>query len=205
MQYLEFQRLFGKYTVFSLSEIRQEDPRFHRRRLNEWQKKGYLKKLINGCYLFSERVIDEKTLFEIANRIYSPSYVSCEAALSYHGLIPESVYGITSASTRKTSHFKTAIGDFIYRTIRPRLYFGFEYVKSGERYCKIACPEKAFLDHLYLRPDLGDAGSFSEMRVGREIFLKVMDHTKMNAYAAVYGQKALSRRVKSFWEYIRHA
>jgi predicted transcriptional regulator of viral defense system len=105
MQYLEFQNVLKDFTVFSLADIRQVEPGFHRRRLNEWQEKGYIKKVVKGHYVFSGQELDERGLFEIANRIYAPSYVSFEMALSYYGLIPESVFAITSASTRKTSRF----------------------------------------------------------------------------------------------------
>ena len=44
----------------------------------------------------------------VANKIYSPSYISLETALSYYGLIPESVYALTSVSTRKTISFNKA-------------------------------------------------------------------------------------------------
>lgn len=205
MTYIEFQKIAGPFTVFSLSDIRQADPAFHRRRLNEWQEKGYIRKVIRGYYVFADRAIDEKVLFEIANRIYAPSYVSFEMALAYYGLIPESVYGITSASTRKTSHFKTPIGSFIYRTIRPKLYFGFDFLKNNEKLCKLASPEKAFLDLFYIKTELRDAASFEGLRINREAFLKLMNHSKINGYLGVYGQVSLKRRVNNFWEYIRHA
>ncbi|MCJ7525291.1 MAG: hypothetical protein MUP71_08725, partial [Candidatus Aminicenantes bacterium] len=150
MQYLEFQNALKDFTVFSLADIRQAEPGFHRRRLNEWQEKGYIKKVIKGHYVFSGLELDERVLFEIANRIYAPSYVSFEMALSYYGLIPESVFGITSASTRKTSRFSTTLGEFLYRTIQPRLFFGFEIRRHGGKTFKIAQPEKAFLDFLYI-------------------------------------------------------
>jgi len=191
--------------VFSLADIRQADPAFHRRRLNEWQEKGYIRKVIKGYYVFADRPLNEKALFEIANRIYAPSYVSFEMALAYHGLIPESVYGITSASTRKTSHFKTSIGSFIYRTIRPKLYFGFDFLKNNEKLFKLASPEKAFLDLFYIKTELRDTASFEGLRINREVFLKLMNHGKMNTYLSVYGQVSLKRRVNNFWEYIRHA
>ena len=205
MHYIEFQKVVGPFTVFSLADIRQADPAFHRRRLNEWQEKGYIRKVVKGYYVFSDRTIDEKVLFEIANRIYAPSYLSFEMALAYHGLIPESVYGITSASTRKTSHFKTPIGAFIYRTIRPKLYFGFDFRKNNEKLFKLASPEKAFLDLFYIKTELRDAASFEGLRVHRETFLKLMDHGKMTDYLNVYGQASLKRRASAFWEYIRHA
>ncbi len=205
MTYIEFQKIVGVFTVFSLADIRQADPAFHRRRLNEWQEKGYIRKVIKGYYVFADRALDEKVLFEIANRIYAPSYVSFEMALAYHGLIPESVYGITSASTRKTSHFKTPIGAFIYRTIRPKLYFGFDFLKNNEKIVKLASPEKAFLDLFYIKTELRDAASFEGLRINRKAFLKLMNQDKINDYLSVYGQVSLKRRVNNFWEYIKHA
>ena len=205
MTYIEFQRKIGQFTVFSLADIRQADPAFHRRRLNEWQEKGYIRNVIRGYYVFADRDLDEKILFEIANRIYAPSYVSFEMALAYYGLIPESVYGITSASTRKTSRFETPIGSFIYRAIRPKLYFGFDFLKNNEKLFKLASAEKAFLDLFYIKTQLRDAASFEELRINREAFLRLMNRDKINGYLGVYGQLSLKRRVSNFWEYIRNA
>lgn len=205
MHYIEFQKSFIPFTVFSLADIRQADPKFHRRRLNEWQEKGYIRKIIKGYYVFADKALDEKALFEIANRIYPPSYVSFEMALAYYGLIPESVYGITSASTRKTSNFKTPLGSFIYRTIRPRLYFGFDFLKNGEKSFKLASAEKALLDLFYIKAELRDAANFEGLRINREVFFKIMDKDKANSYLDVYRQPSLKRRISNFWEYIRHA
>ncbi len=205
MNYIEFQKTLGPFTVFSLADIRQADPVFDRRRLNEWQEKGYIRKVIKGYYIFADRALDEKALFEIANRIYPPSYVSFEMALAYYGLIPESAYGITSASTRKTSSFKTPIGAFIYRSIRPKLYFGFNLFKNNEKLFKIASPEKAFLDLFYIKSELRDAAGFESLRINREVFLKLMHRGKVNTYLSAYGQASLKRRVSNFWEHIKHA
>lgn len=205
MTYIQFRNILGSFTVFSLDDIRQADPAFHRRRLNEWQEKGYIRKVIKGYYIFSDMPLNEKILFEIANRIYAPSYVSFEMALSYYGLIPESVYGVTSASSRKTSRFETPIGAFIYRTIRPRLYFGFDVLNNNGKLFKLASPEKAFLDLLYINTGLCDVASFESLRINRESFLKLMDHGKIDHYVNIYGQVSLRRRLNKFWEYIRHA
>ncbi|GAI56933.1 unnamed protein product, partial [marine sediment metagenome] len=96
MKYLELKSELRDFTIFSLNEIRNIEPGFHRRRLNEWQDKGYIKKVVRGYYIFSDLKLSEEILFKIANRIYLPSYISLESALSYYHLIPESVYGITS-------------------------------------------------------------------------------------------------------------
>lgn len=110
MKFLELKNELKDFPIFSLNEIRNIDPNFYRSRLNEWQDKGYIKKVIRGYYIFSDLQPREENLYKIANRIYLPSYVSLESALSYYHLIPESVYGITSISTRRTNSFKTSIG-----------------------------------------------------------------------------------------------
>lgn len=205
MQYIQFREVMGGFTVFSLADIRQADPLFHRRRLNEWQDKGYIKKIIKGYYFFSDLSIDEKVLFEISNRIYAPSYVSFEIALAYYGMIPESIYGVTSVSTRKTMRFKTLLGEFSYRTIRPKLYFGFDYLAVSGKYCKIASPEKALLDYIYIHDDIKSVDDFVQMRINREVFLKNVDRKKLESYAVVYGQKSLNKRLTALLEYISHA
>lgn len=199
IQYVDFQKALKDFTVFSLADIRLAEPGFYRRRLNEWQDKGYIRKVIKGYYIFSDLALEEKILFEIANRIYGPSYISFEMALSYYGLIPESVYGITSASTRKTSHFSTPVGEFLYRTIHPRLYFGFEFLQHHGKLFKMASPEKSFLDLFYIKTKLHSDKDFGELRINGEIFHKLMDRQKMNTYLTAFGQKSLKRRVDNFW------
>jgi len=88
MKFLELKNELKDFPIFSLNEIKNIDPNFYRRRLNEWQDKGYIKKVIRGYYIFSDLQLSEEILFKIANRIYSPSYVSLESALSYYHLIP---------------------------------------------------------------------------------------------------------------------
>jgi predicted transcriptional regulator of viral defense system len=205
MNYIEFQKSFRPFTVFSLSDIRQIDPVFCRRRLNEWQEKGYIRKVVKGYYIFSDNILNENALFEIANYIYAPSYISFEMALSYYGLIPESIYGITSASTRKTNHFITQVGSFFYRTIQPRFYFGFDLVRNNNKFFKMAYPEKAFLDLLYIKTELQDTEDFESLRVDKEEFIRVMDYDKMTGFLDIYKKVSLKRRMNNFWRFIRHA
>ena len=205
MRYIEFEKKMRAFPVFSLADIRQAEPGFDRRRLSEWQDKDYIRKVIKGYYIFSDPTLNENALFEIANRIYAPSYVSFEMALAYHGLIPESVYGITSASTRKTMRFKTTLGEFSYRAIQPNLYFGFEYLERGGRHYKIASAEKALLDYFYLHPELNDTGGFKGMRVNREIVAEKISYKKLMGYAGFYARRSFKRRIKAFWGYITSA
>ena len=204
MRYNDFREALKIFTVFSVDDIRRIDNRFNVRRLVEWQDKGYIKKIIRGHYIFANLELNENVLFEIANRIYSPSYISFEMALSFYHMIPESVYGLTSATSRKTKVFKTKIGDFIYRTIQPRLFFGYKLIDYiGGRF-KLAEPEKALLDYFYLNTSIKSEDDFAEMRIDREQYLTYVDESRLLAYINEFRQKRLSKRVKSFMEYMKN-
>lgn len=205
MQYVEVRELLKKFTVFSLNDIRKINPNFFRARLNEWQKKGYLKKIVRNYYIFSDLNLNESVLFEIANKIYNPSYISFEAALSYYNLIPESVYAVTSASTRKTYKFKTSIGDFIYRKIKSDLFFGYALVKCGDKVFKMADIEKTLLDYFYINPQIKTTDDFVELRINKDVFIKQTDEGKLLKYLGAFGQGALTKRIKLFLEFMKNA
>ncbi|MBU1853627.1 MAG: hypothetical protein KJ957_06255 [Candidatus Omnitrophica bacterium] len=205
MQYIELHKALKDFTVFSLWDIKSLDAAFYRRRLNEWQDRGYIKKLIKGYYVFSDLEINENLLCEIANRIYIPSYISFETALSYYGLIPESVYGITSVSTRRTYKFKTHIAQFSYRSIAPRLFFGYEIVRYNSKCFKIASAEKAFLDYFYINTHIKTSTDFHSLRIDKNNFFKKVNKKKFDAFLGRFAQKKLTKRMHIFWETIKDA
>jgi len=205
MRYVDLRQALNNFVVFSLRDIRILHPSFAGARLNEWQKKGYIKKLLRGYYIFSDLNLNENVLFHIANKIYSPSYVSLEAALSSYGLIPESTYVITSASTRKTYQFKTPIGEFAYRTIRPRMFWGYHLIEWNHRTFRIATPEKALLDYFYFRPDIKVHDASESLRIDRAAFFERISKEQLLSSLDRFGQKSLTRRVSAFLEFMEHA
>jgi len=231
MQYVELKEALKDFTIFSLNDIKRIDRSFFRTRLNEWQGKGYIKKVIKGYYIFSDLELNENALFEIANKIYKPSYVSFETALSFYHLIPESVYGITSASTRRTYKFKTQMAEFSYRTIKPELFFGYELVSFqdtpspfplpyGERIkvrgkrkflyyqdkrFKIASIEKTILDYFYINSHIKKENDFACLRMNKDIFLKQVNEEKVYHFLEKFAQKRLGKRIKSFLEFMQNA
>ncbi|MCE5329763.1 hypothetical protein LLG07_05475 [bacterium] len=205
MRYLQLRENLKNFTLFTLSDIKKIDPDFGRSRLNEWQKKGYIKKIIKNRYIFSDSEINDEVLFEIANRIYAPSYISLEMALSYYNLIPESVYIVTSVSTRRTYSFSTDIGTFSYRNIRANAFFGYNIIKNKDKYYKIACPEKAVLDFLYYRPDLNNDINIESIRINAEEFKEVINKIKFEEYLKIINNRELSKRSKILWEHMNNA
>lgn len=79
-----------------------------------------------------------------------PAYISLQSALYYHSMIsqvPSVTYAVSLARTRR---YQTPIGTFSIHHIDADFFFGYELDSSGA--AKIAVPEKALLDVLYLGP-----------------------------------------------------
>src|SRR5699024_3644471 len=153
ISYIDFEKTLSPFGIFRLSDILKVYPAFDSRRLNEWQKKGYITKLIKGHYIFNSIYVDEAVLFQIANFLAKPSYISLESALSYYHFIPEQSFSITSVTTLKTNHYETPKGSFLYQSVKSSLFFGYRVIPSNRRPILMAEPEKAILDFLYLHPE----------------------------------------------------
>jgi predicted transcriptional regulator of viral defense system len=119
--------------------------------------------------------------YRLANTICSPSYLSFEFALSYHGLIPEAVYNFTSATfeKKKKKEFKTPFGTFTYRDVPSAAYpYGIECVSENGYTFQIASPEKALCDELYIQSPVTSQRELKEflfdgLRIDWELFCKL--------------------------------
>lgn len=119
--------------------------------------------------------------YRLANTICSPSYLSFEFALSYHGLIPEAVYNFTSATfeKKKKKEFKTPFGTFTYRDVHSAAYpYGIECVSENGYTFQIASPEKALCDELYIQSPVTSQRELKELlfdglRIDWELFCKL--------------------------------
>lgn len=92
----------------------------------------------------------------LAASIYGPSYVSFEYALAYHNMIPEAVYAVTSATfeKKKRKMYETMFGRFLFQDVPSAAFpWGLDVVWEDDYYCfRIAGPEKALCDKLYIMP-----------------------------------------------------
>lgn len=206
MKFLDLREALKEYTLFSVQEVKKINSTFHRRRLSEWQEKGYLKKIIRGYYMFSDVKLNEPVLFEIANRIHQPSYISLEMALSHYHLIPESVYGITSITTRKPYKYSTSFGEFSYRYVKPALFFGYDLVNyQPHKVFKIGYPEKVMVDFFYLNPHIRSPNDFESLRINTSRFWELIDENRMLQFVDRIGQKRLIQTMHKFMEYMKYA
>ena len=79
-----------------------------------------------------------------------PAYVSLQSALYLHGMISQ-VPSITYAvSLARTHAFRTPLGTVSVHHVQPAFFFGYE--DAGRAGGRLATPEKALVDFLYLTP-----------------------------------------------------
>lgn len=139
--------------IFSFEDIFKWFPESNRQtvknQLRDWVAKGYLLRLKKNLYFLKEVKLEDE--FILANRLYVPSYVSLQSALNYYGIIPDVPFSVTSVTTKKTQEFKNQFGLFLYRSLKPELFFGWQEIEVGKnQFYKIAKPEKALFDFIYL-------------------------------------------------------
>jgi predicted transcriptional regulator of viral defense system len=196
MRYFEFRDSFHDLILFNTQELLVSNPQFHINRLSEWKRKGYIRALRKGYYIFADVELTQYIQFLIANTLYAPSYISLETALSYYNLIPEIVYAQTSVTTRLPKQFHNGTGVYSYRQIKRDAYRGYEMlsIPNHRRKVKIATREKAVLDYLYLHPELATPDDFLSLRFNEES-LKQLDSERLQGLALLFNQKKLVKRV----------
>jgi hypothetical protein len=120
-------------------------------KINALKSEGVLASVKKGFYIAGPNSYSgrpENAL--LANHLLGPSYVSMDTALSFHGVIPERVYAITSMTTKASRQFETPVGVFTYAHLPlPYYAFGINMVQlTSEQCAMIAGPEKALCDKI---------------------------------------------------------
>ena len=116
------------------------------------EKSGELIRLKRNLFIVNKELTGKETDARLcANHIYGPSYVSFQWALRYYGMIPEQVFMMTSATTKRTRSFETPIGNFNYVQV-PVSYFpiGVECREEQGISFLMATREKALCDTILL-------------------------------------------------------
>ena len=159
-----------------------------------------LLKLRRGLYLFSKKLRKRVVFkFTIANRLYRPSYVSFESALSHHGLIPEAVHTTTSACfKRKNKIFSNSFGDFSFDYIPSRPFFMGVYNSEKERIGLVANVFKSLFDLICLRrkhyQSLNDLKD--DLRIDEDVLQEEITHfsvKELKMLAKSYKKKNVDR------------
>jgi hypothetical protein len=139
--------------IFSAADIQNIEPDDNIRYalVKRAMKDGDLVQIKRGLYslgpLLRKQPLNHASL---ANRLYYPSYISMEYALSVQGWIPEGVFQVTSATSKNSAEFDTPFGSFSYKRIPQCMFFcGVDAVLINSESTLLARPLKALADYVY--------------------------------------------------------
>lgn len=150
---------------------------------------GELISLRRGLYA-SRRDFDPRCL---AGPIYGPSYVSFETALEWHGMIPEGVAEIISATPKRTAAFENDFGRFRYLTIPMAVYpVGILRVTESDMPFLIASPTKALVDRIAREPGFRSMAEVARWMEGMRIDIgDGLNREELSACAEHYGRPSV--------------
>jgi predicted transcriptional regulator of viral defense system len=197
MNYLEFKNRMFDLGCFNTHQVYAWKPDFGRNNFVRWVKKGLLIRLRQGFYTFPEYINKPDFTLFIANRIYRPSYISLHTALAFYGIIPEAVVQVTSVTSLKTTSFQNEFGEYEYKSVRKELMFGYDIKPiTGGRSLKLAQPEKALLDLLYLYPFYRTEQEMENLRLDEDFLQDELNLPRLEDHLLKFKSKALHKRVK---------
>ena len=190
----------NKLIIFSLRDVENLFPtekiKSLKNNLSRWLKMGRVVRLKRNLYEFVEPGLESNIPdVYVANRLYAPSYVSLETALSIYGLIPDIAVQVTSLTTRPTREFKNRHGSFFYKSCQRKAFTGYKLMEYEGMKVLIADKEKALVDFVYFSVRRKYPLDFEEERFERHL-LKKLNWTKVSKYAKLFNRKTVTALVK---------
>lgn len=174
-------------------------------KIGDMVRHGELLRLRRGLYAVAPAGRQGPLSTEIlANRIYGPSYLSMEYALSWHSMIPERVTELTSLCLGRSRTFSTGVGVFSYTSVAQRAYAeGYDLfdLPDGRRFL-MAVREKALVDMIANRRNVSlismhgmEERLIEDLRIDEETLLD-LDIGRVERFSALYGLRRTELLVK---------
>jgi hypothetical protein len=183
--------LRGGNTVFTFKDILlasgETNVPLLKRRINYYVKNKELYPVRRGIYA-KDKNYDR---LELANKIYTPAYISFETVLAKEGVIFQQYDQIFVASylPREISCDRQV---YVFRRMKDAILLNSSGIERKENYY-IASKERAFLDTIYLNKSY----HFDN--------LSSLDWDKCFEMFPVYGNKAMAMRLNSYHKLTKHA
>jgi hypothetical protein len=182
--------LRANQTVFSFKDIllahKNENSNLLKRRINYYVKKGELYSIRRGFYA-KDKNYDR---FELAARMYTPSYISFETVLARAGIVFQ-FYGQIFVASYLTREIVVDGQQYSYRKIKDLILTNNAGIESKNN-CVFATPERAFLDVVYLHKDY----YFDN--------LTPLNWDQVFEILPIYGSnQRMKRKVKKYYEYFQ--
>jgi len=186
--------LRSKQSVFTFKEVNllaggEISPELLRRRISYLVKKEELHPLRRGIYA-KDKKYDK---LELANRIYTPSYISFETVLGRAGVTFQS-YGQIFIASYLTRELKIDDQIYSYKKIKDSVLTRIQLPTGIEHngIYSIATPERAFLDVVYLSKDY----HFDN--------LSALNWEKVFEILPIFGNVEMEKRVKAYYEQFKN-
>ncbi len=175
-------------TIFSLKEISLMFPEFAyknlKSKLSYFVSTGKLKRVRKGIY-----AKENFNSLELANKIYTPSYISLETVLEKEGIVFQK-YETIFVSSYLTRRIKVEDQEICYRKIKDEVLLNSLGVKEENSYF-IASKERAFIDAVFIYKDY----HFDNLRP--------LDWEKIKEIEKIYSSKTLVKRVIQYYKIYR--
>ncbi|KUK49679.1 MAG: hypothetical protein XD75_0333 [Parcubacteria bacterium 33_209] len=152
-------------------------------------KSGLFVKLRNGIYLIKDTIPPH---YFISNKLYQPSYISLETALSYYGVIPEMVYSFTSVTSKASREYETPVGNFTYQTIKKEAFTGYQLKEVNREKVLIADIEKALADYLYFV-------ELKKISLNDRLELRNVNKDKLIKYAKLFNRQGMLKLIEQIY------
>ena len=146
--------------------------------LRRQERRGFVEHVSNKIYI--NKLAHDFSARELVGILRPHAYISIESALAEWGISTQSPSSLTCVTTGFPREFRTPSIRIVYRRIGQHLYWGFQEKRTRHGSYKIAEPEKALLDWIYLERLEGLPVVLDELN------LKVTDKSKLLKYASNY-------------------
>ncbi len=175
-----------KNTIFTFKEIaliwQETDPNLVKRRINHYVKTGKLYRIRKGIYAKDKNY----NKYELATKIYTPSYISFETVLTQKGVVFQ-FYSQIFVASYLTREVKIEDQIYSFKKIKDEILINHLGIEQKENYA-IATPERAFLDTLYL---------YKKYHFDN---LSPINWKKVFEILPIYKNKALTNRVHKYYQ-----
>jgi hypothetical protein len=97
------------------------------------------------------RALPNYDTFELAYKMRPDGYISCETVLFREGVFFQFYGNTVSCMASRSNHYKIDEKNIIYYKLNPELLHNDNGIRTYETY-RIATPERALCDYIYLNP-----------------------------------------------------
>jgi len=146
-----------------------------RNALRRYETHGLVEHISNKIYI--NKLNQQFSTRDLVNVLRSQAYISLESALVEGGITSQSPAILTCVTTEYPKTFSSRSLTIVYRKIAADLFWGFEEKATRYNAYRIAEPEKALLDWIYLNRQEGLPTPLDEIN------LQFLNSQKLRTYA----------------------